>query len=542
MKWFYNLKMAKKICLLVFVMLLFLLISSILGYYYTTKVSNSSESLYNNNLKPISWLNQSLYLAQANKAELIKIINENSYPKKQAYILNIGNRAKSINENIALYTKSSLDDEEKKNLYAFNEAVKVYREKRTTMINLALSGKMNEARASFAASEGAIDKFSDILKDLAKHSENKANKINVANKKDSSSALKFIFFAGISGFGLSLMLGMFISSIISKPLAKAVHVIEEVADGNLNVEKLNADYTDEVGVLSTSLNTMIGNLYNLVSQVTMSIDEISSSSEEMSAATEQTAQGAQLQANNSVVCLDNINAINNLVQIINNNVEDTVKYSKSTEENADKGKTHSENAIIKINQIKTLSNETAGNIQELSKLSSDIELIVDLIKDIANKTNLLALNAAIEAARAGELGKGFAVVADEVKKLACQSVDATDKITKMIKEIQIKTTVAVESMGQGVKNVEDGVLIIQEVGHSLDEIYENAKLSTSNVNEISSDVNNLAINSNNVVRMVTEITSVTEEQSASLQQISASTVSLTKISEKLQDIVKVFKI
>jgi len=545
MNWFYNLKMVRKITFLVLFASVFLCISAYWGYYSTSEVCKASQSLYKDRLLHTEMLNKSLYLAQANKSELIKLINEPSYYKKAIYYKNIQKRAAEINKivkNLADPNITTLDAAEESGFNRFKDAILIYREKRTAIINLAMSGKNKEAQRYFAASEQSIDQFSNILSSLVKHNEIMAKQTNDKNLKSAQYAIFLLIVISIAGLVISQLFGLFIARITSAPLVKVVKIIEEIAAGNLKVDKLEAKYIDEIGILRSSTNSMVFNLSKLVKQVTESVDEISSSSQEMSAATEQSAQGAQIQAKNAAFCLDNINSINELVQLINTNVEKTVEYSKSTENQANSGKLQAQNAIEKIHQINANSSEIACNIKDLSKLSADIEIIVDLIKNIANQTNLLALNAAIEAARAGSHGKGFAVVADEVKKLASQSVDATDKITQMIKEIQNKTNIAVETIGQGVQIVEDGVVIIKDVGNSLEEICDNAKLSTTNIDEISKDVNNLATNSNNVVRMVEEISSVTEEQSASLQQISSSTAALTKISEKIQTLVNMFKI
>ncbi|MFH0703097.1 MAG: methyl-accepting chemotaxis protein, partial [bacterium] len=180
-------------------------------------------------------------------------------------------------------------------------------------------------------------------------------------------------------------------------------------------------------------------------------------------------------------------------------------------------------------------------------------------------------------------GKGFAVVAEEVKKLAGQSVQATDKITAMIKEIQNKTKIAVSAMGDGVKEVDEGVITIEDVGHSLEQILQAAKITSNHIQEVSNEVNNLAKNSDNAVKMMNnissitqeitantedissiteesaasaeeissitqesaasaeEISSITEEQTASVEEISASAQSLAKIAENLQKFVAVFK-
>lgn len=246
------------------------------------------------------------------------------------------------------------------------------------------------------------------------------------------------------------------------------------------------------------------------------------------------------------------------------------KLGNETEHVANQGKEHVAKAVDKIGSIKKVAGDVSSIIGELGVLSSDIEQIVDLIKNISGQTNLLALNAAIEAARAGEHGKGFAVVADEVKKLAAQSGMATDKITGMIKVIQQKTGVAVSTMNKASSEVEEGVIVVNDAGKALENIIMQVKEANSKIQNITVNIDNVAVSAGDVVKMIAnvalvteqtassageissvtqqtsasaeEIASISQEQTASLEEISASSQNLAKIAENLMSQVASFKI
>jgi methyl-accepting chemotaxis protein len=279
---------------------------------------------------------------------------------------------------------------------------------------------------------------------------------------------------------------------------------------------------------------------------------MSSSSEEMTAATEQTAQGAQNVSDNIAMItgggsystddFENIAYVNKAIKIIKDRLSETEEASAETEKSSTESSSHSEVAINKINRIKSSSQSISATIHKLGKLSSDIEIIVELIKNIAGQTNLLALNAAIEAARAGEHGKGFAVVADEVKKLATRSAEATDKINSMIREIQNGTNEAVVSMDEGIVVVNEGVEIISDIEDSLKAILDASRKTVSRVADITSEINKVSKSSEAISRTMEDISAVTEEQAAGLQEISANTQSLAKIAENLRKTVGIFNI
>ncbi len=343
----------------------------------------------------------------------------------------------------------------------------------------------------------------------------------------------------------------------------------KVAEGDLTV-KIEVDTKDEMLDLAGTLNHIFNSLRTVVGQVGVSIENVTCGTKEMNMAVEQTAEGtqqvaksvsqlatgAQDQVVNVSGSLDHIHKISKVVQEISENSHKTVELSKATEQNAVEGRKQAEVAVGKINQIKQTASEVAISINDLGKLSVDIEQIVDLIKGIAGQTNLLALNAAIEAARAGEHGKGFAVVADEVKKLAEQSAKATDEITNMIKQIQTKTKNAVISMNEAVHEVGEGVVIVEKTGITLDEILQAAELTGVQVEEISTKVSGLATNSDNVVRMMENITSIaegssalaeeisaiTEEQTAAIEEISANSNELARVAENLKSQISIFKV
>jgi len=344
---------------------------------------------------------------------------------------------------------------------------------------------------------------------------------------------------------------------------------KEVANGNLSANA-GLNTKDELGELGIIFNNMAETLRNLVNNVAKSVEDISANSEEMSASSEQTAQGAQQtamsttqlaqgaqeQANNVSSAVSKLTKVNELVKEVTIVVKKAADTATGSTERAVNGAEKAHKTISKMSDIKEFSQDISTDINELGKLSKDIELIVDLIKNIAGQTNLLALNAAIEAARAGEHGKGFAVVADEVKKLATQSAEATGKITTMIKQIQDKTGQAVVNMQSGVQTIEEGVLMVSSIEVVLKELSERTNNNKVLMEKTNGDMEVLSKNSDDTLKMLEnisaiteetaasaeEISSITEEQTASLEEISASAQILASVAEKLTNQVAVFKI
>lgn len=344
---------------------------------------------------------------------------------------------------------------------------------------------------------------------------------------------------------------------------------ENIANGDLTVV-IDSHTNDEIKYLADSINKIRENLKNMISDVANTTSQVAKNAEAMSEASNQTAEGSnqvaqsisqlaegtQDQIHNVGQGLEKIEIINNAIQVILDKSKETSEISSQSEQVATDGKLKAQEAAAKINQIKDMAKEVSVTINELGELSVNIEEIIALIKGIASQTNLLALNAAIEAARAGEHGKGFAVVAEEVKKLAGESAEATEKITDMIKEIQAKTELTVNSMEEAVQEVDEGVLIVENTGVSLDEILNASQETSVKISEISSELTTVSDESDEILKMMEnisaiteessasaeEISSISEEQSANTQEISASAHLLVELSEGLSKKVSTFKV
>jgi methyl-accepting chemotaxis protein len=213
-------------------------------------------------------------------------------------------------------------------------------------------------------------------------------------------------------------------------------------------------------------------------------------------------------------------------------------------------------AISQMTSIRQTVDNSAKVVAELGESSKEIGQIVETISGIASQTNLLALNAAIEAARAGEQGRGFAVVAEEVRKLAEQSQEASNQITRLISDIQNKTYDAVIAMDGGTKEVRQGTEIVDQAGRAFKEIDGHVKEVASLAQGMANGLTKLAENSQVVLEAVEEtkgisekissqaqdISAASQEESASMDEIAASSQHLAQVAEQLQLIVAKFKI
>lgn len=377
------------------------------------------------------------------------------------------------------------------------------------------------------------------------------------------------FLAIISIIATSI-LSFKIGEKISKPIENLAKVSIKLSHNDLTVEIQEDNSSTEMQNLSNTFQQFVNNLRKLITEISDASIKVSSSANDINAASEQTAivaqqiansassiaTGAQEQTEGVNNCLKSTNKMTTSIHSISDNTKNVVKLAKLSEENAENGYKLAENAINTIKLIKNTTEETSQATFKLNNIASEVDVIVDLIKNIANQTNLLALNAAIEAARAGEQGKGFAVVADEVKKLAEQSAAATEKISSMIKQIQNESQNVSNAMSNSTRMVEEGVVIIENVGLKLKEIHSDTGKVSHDSEEVSQLLSETALNSDCVLNIIENIFTIveqsaansqemaasSEEQTASLEEINASSNCLAETSDKLKALVSIFKV
>ncbi|MDO9321123.1 MAG: methyl-accepting chemotaxis protein, partial [Pseudomonas sp.] len=198
--------------------------------------------------------------------------------------------------------------------------------------------------------------------------------------------------------------------------------------------------------------------------------------------------------------------------------------------------------VADMDSISQSVQASAQVIRTLDKESEQIFSIIQVIKGIADQTNLLALNAAIEAARAGEQGRGFAVVADEVRQLAGRTSSSTEEIANMVQRIQQSTREAVTSMEAGVAQVDKGMAVTSEVERAIREISQATLSTTQLVNEITRTIGEQSQASNAMAQQIANIANMSQDNTQNINQTASTTDELAQLAGQLADSVARFRL
>lgn len=353
-----------------------------------------------------------------------------------------------------------------------------------------------------------------------------------------------------------------------QPLNLLMENADEIAKGDFT-NVIDVKNNDEIGMLASSFNNISASLKDMLGHIGMMADDVAATAEELSASSEEVSASTEDVTNNiiqvSEMSSEQVEVINTSRSGVNHmatSVEDlnsTMKLINQAMENVidstGEGIKSSNEVEEKILNLKDAAEKTSININRLNESSKEIENIVDTIQGIAEQTNLLALNAAIEAARAGEFGRGFSVVAEEVRTLAVQSAESSNQIDGLIKDIQKDIELAVRSMDESSREVEEGVVVVSDSNRKFIDIEKEIKGVVSQVDDITNLVQNIygdietvligfedvVDKSNYTLDSAQAVTATSEEQASAMEEISSATVSLAQLASDLRDSISIFK-
>ncbi|MCU7914842.1 MAG: methyl-accepting chemotaxis protein [Candidatus Thiodiazotropha sp. (ex Gloverina cf. vestifex)] len=331
--------------------------------------------------------------------------------------------------------------------------------------------------------------------------------------------------------------------VINRPISLMRERIKDIAEGEGDLTKrLNEDASNELGELSHWFNVFMDKLQVLVGNVKDSTAKMSDATSQMLEMTKESSSGVLHQKTKTE---DIVHAIQNLSVTVDSVAESAAEAEQATGSAEKESVKGSKDLRMTISSITSLAEEidTASSIiSGFQKDSEDIGGVLDVIKGIAEQTNLLALNAAIEAARAGEQGRGFAVVADEVRTLATRTQESTQEIQVIITRLQSGAEQAVDAMNSGrtrghetAEQAKQAGVSLESITHAADLISEiNTKIAgaTDDQRQVASDVN----------EGITTISQVSEQTANRAEQTEQQGLVVSQLAQELQTSVKQFKV
>lgn len=340
---------------------------------------------------------------------------------------------------------------------------------------------------------------------------------------------------------MTFLLAIILTRSIVRPLEEAVQAAESVAEGDLT-QTVNPQGRDEVSRLQQALKTMQINLRDTLQQITSSATQVASAAEELNAVTEEGSRSLQQQNSEIEQAAAAVNEMTAAVEEVAKNAVSTSTASTQSSTSASDGRRRVRETVVAIEEMNKDIGIAAEQIRDLATQTNDIEKVLEVIRAIAEQTNLLALNAAIEAARAGEAGRGFAVVADEVRALAHRTQQSTQEIEVMVIGIQQGSSQAVQSMHNNSMRAKATLNAAQSAGDALEDITQSVSLISDRNLVIASAAEEQAQVSREVDRNLMNIRDLSLQSSAGASQTNSASHELSRLAIGLNQMVGRFKI
>ncbi|SET67894.1 methyl-accepting chemotaxis protein [Pseudomonas graminis] len=410
--------------------------------------------------------------------------------------------------------------------------------------NLALKGyrdAVGQYREAQLVSVQALAKMTELGEQLLDASEQLNVSQNAKRDADTSQAQSTL---GITTL-VALILGVFAAWVITRqitvPLGQTLVAVERVASGDLT-QNLSVDRRDELGQLQGSIQRMTVELRELIGGIGEGVTQIASAAEELSAVTEQTSAGVNSQKVETDQVATAMHEMTATVQEVARNAEEASEAAVAADLQAREGDKVVNEAIAQIELLATEVGHSTEAMAELKRESDKIGSVLDVIKSVAQQTNLLALNAAIEAARAGEAGRGFAVVADEVRSLAQRTQKSTEEIEELISGLQNGTRQVATIMDNSRELTVSSVELTRRAGTSLENITRTVSAIQSMNQQIAAAVEEQSATAEEINRSVLNVRDVSEQTSAASEETAASSVELARLGSHLQALVGRFRV
>nr|WP_322981388.1 methyl-accepting chemotaxis protein [Pseudomonas sp. C11] len=338
-----------------------------------------------------------------------------------------------------------------------------------------------------------------------------------------------------------LVLSFLIIRNIKSAVSDVNNTLIALSGGDLTVHT-HYDGHDEFGVIAHNLDNMAQQIKDVIQEIGGTAAQVAIAAEESSAVALQTSQNVAQQRQGTDQVATAINEMSATVKDVARSTTEAAEMSRQVNDNTLQGKAEIEDTVRLVQALSTQAEQTAQIILDLKKESDAISSVLDVIRGVAEQTNLLALNAAIEAARAGEQGRGFAVVADEVRQLAQKTQDSTVSIQQMINKLQSGSDRAASSMQETLNKAQAGASNVVKAGELLVQIADGiASISDRNI-QVASAAEEQSLVSEEINRNVNDINDLVIQVSAAAEQTAVNSRELASLADHQQQLVRRFKV
>lgn len=360
------------------------------------------------------------------------------------------------------------------------------------------------------------------------------------NQSDSSAQLLALV---VIGTVVSLLAAYFLPILVANQVRQISHRIQNIADGDGDLTlRLPVNTNDELGELATYVNKFIEKLQRIIGSVLINAAEVSKTAESLLVVSSNGQRAAEDQCHAITMVVAAVNELTMAIQEVARNTSNTAQNTKEATSITDRGQERIHLAVERVQTLAVRISETAEFMSRLEGEAKNVTSVIDVIRGVAEQTNLLALNAAIEAARAGEQGRGFAVVADEVRTLASRTQKSTEDIQGMLSKLQQGVQHAVDAMGSSSTMTTEAVASATEAGQSLTGIGSAVKQISDMTLQIATAAEEQSSVTSEIDRNLVQINSLAMNTADGASKTAVESQRLNELSIQLRQLLMQFKV
>jgi len=517
-----------------------------LGYSGASRLYGMLQDTVNNNLISIQKTDAVKANAIATNRDLYKAVNlafrKSNSEAIETAIQSFAENQAEAEKAFKIYRSTPLEEDEKLAGDSFEQDWPAYITAANEVFQLLRAGDVDKAALFTDTSVlPAYRKTIAEMKVMIDSNARQAIGVDQVGLQLGNQVLWGLIIGGLLAAVSAIVLGLLITKMILGPLTTSVQSAARIADGDLT-QSISSASRDETGDLIRAISDMQGGLKGTVQQIANASDQLASAAEELTAVTDESLRGLTRQNDEIQQAATAVNEMTAAVEEVARNAASTSEISSKTAEDAAQGRRQVQEAVSAVNLMAGEIGESAQRVDSLAEQVRAINTVLDVIRGIAEQTNLLALNAAIEAARAGEQGRGFAVVADEVRALAYRTQTSTGEIEAMIKGVHTGADEAIESMQKSQVSAKKTQALATQAGEALDRISSGVEQINERNLVIASAAEQQAQVAREVDRNLMNIQDLSAQTSAGANQTSASSQELSRLAISFNSTVGKFKL